>query len=204
MTVKTINGRGFASNTYILISGQDAAVVDPSADVSLIREALGGARLSMILLTHGHFDHILHLDSLRCSLGGEILIHREDARMICDPELNASAVFGYEFAALPVTAHIEGGQLLSFGREQIEVIHTPGHTRGSVCYLCGDSLICGDTLFSSGYGRYDLPGGDRRALFDSLKLLSERHDNPTVYPGHGGSCRLSDALIIRDIRSGQF
>ncbi len=196
MDIIKLNGVSYASNTYVLISGNDAAVVDPSVDVKTIKEAIGSAKLRYILLTHCHFDHILKLDSLRAETHAEVCIHAADAEMMKDPELNGSEFFGLDFAALGADRLLEDGEIINLGKEQIEVISTPGHTPGSVCYDCGDKLICGDTLFTSGYGRYDLPGGDANALFNSLKKLAERRDAPMIYPGHGASCALSDADVI--------
>ncbi len=204
MDIIKLAGRSFASNTYVLISGQDAAVVDPSADVKDIESALADAKLRYILLTHGHFDHILKLDSLRCRHRAEVCIHGGDSPMLSDPELNASEFFGYAFSALDADRILEDGDILLLGRERIEVISLPGHTEGSVCYDCGGALICGDTLFSSGYGRYDLPGGDQKKLFASLSLLASRNDDPIIYPGHGASCRLSCADAVSAIRQSNF
>ncbi len=200
MDIIKINGSSYASNTYVLISGSDAAVVDPSSDIKHIKDALGGAKLRYILLTHCHFDHILKLDSLRAETRAEVCIHKADADMIKDPTLNGSEFFGLDFSSLGADRLLEDGESILLGKETIEVISTPGHTPGSVCYDCGDKLICGDTLFSSGYGRYDLPGGDGNILFASLKKLADRCDNPLIHPGHGASCALSDADIIRAIR----
>ena len=204
MDIIKLNGISYASNTYVLISGSDAAIVDPSVDIKEINAVLGGAKIRYILLTHGHFDHILKLDSLRCETGAEVCIHQGDADMLKDPALNASEFFGLDFASLGADRILEDGEILTLGKESIEIISTPGHTPGSVCFDCGDKLICGDTLFTSGYGRYDLPGGDAKILFASLKKLADRNDNPMIYPGHGASCALSDADVIRAIRYQNF
>lgn len=204
MDIIKLNGVSYASNTYVLISGADAAVVDPSVDIQDIKMALGSSKLRYILLTHCHFDHILKLDSLRAETRAEVCIHADDAEMLKDPELNGSEFFGLEFASLGADRLLEDGEIIALGKEKIEVISTPGHTPGSVCYDCGNILVCGDTLFTSGYGRYDLPGGDPRALYNSLHKLASRNDDPTIYPGHGASCALSDADVIRAIRHQSF
>lgn len=204
MQIKKLNGRGFASNTYAVISGTDAAVVDPAAEVSEILNAIYGAKLRYILLTHGHFDHILKLDSLKRETGAEICIHRADANMLGDPELNASGFFCMDFAALGADLLLEDGDELALGRDMIKVISSPGHTPGSVCFECSSGLICGDTLFASGYGRYDLPGGDPQLLFSSLAMLAARNDDPIIYPGHGTACKLSASEVISAIRNNNY
>ena len=204
MDIIKLNGLSYASNTYVLISEGDAAVVDPSADIKDIKSAIGEAKLRYILLTHCHFDHILKLDSLRAETRAEVCIHKADADMMKDPTLNGSEFFGLNFASLGADRILDNGEIIPLGKETIEVISTPGHTPGSVCYDCGNDLICGDTLFTSGYGRYDLPGGDGNILFASLKMLADRRDNPMIHPGHGASCALSDADVIRAIRYTNF
>lgn len=202
MKVFTLGARSFHSNTYILSNRLEAAVVDPSAPLGEIDAVLKENYLTLryILLTHAHFDHFMTLDSLRCTTKAPLYIHKADASALADSELNASAAFGMEYYALSADELLSDGDTLPLGGERIEVISTPGHTQGSVCYLSGDVLVTGDTLFESGYGRYDLPGGDGAALLSSLKLLSARRDDPTIYPGHGGSCKLSNADIIRHLR----
>ena len=131
MDIIKLDNRGFASNTYILVSGQDTAVVDPSAPLSEIKAGLGSLKLRYILLPHGHFDHILTLDSLRASYKCEVLIHENDAKMLTDPSINASEIFGMEFASLGADEVISDGDIISLGKEKIKVISTPGHTPGS-------------------------------------------------------------------------
>ena len=192
----------WGSNCYLLVSeasdGQkQAAVVDPSADARDIVKALErlGARLSFILLTHGHFDHVMALDHLRDISGVPAYIHKDDAEMLPDGEKNAySFFFGADRRWRPAERLLEDGDELILGNERIKVISTPGHSKGSICLHCGSFLLTGDTLFANGYGRYDLHGGDRARLFESLSALRGLDQGLTIYPGHGDSARLGDAL----------
>jgi glyoxylase-like metal-dependent hydrolase (beta-lactamase superfamily II) len=196
-----LNGAGFASNTYVLTSGNEAAVVDPSADLNSILNAAAERKIRYILLTHGHFDHLLSLGELEDETSAEILIHKADLAMPQDPSLNASQAFGMSMSFIAPTRGLSDGEILKLGDETIRLISTPGHTPGSACYECGDMLVCGDTLFANSYGRYDLPGGDARVLFSSLKKLAEIDSEFVIHPGHGASCDLSDADIIRVLRN---
>ena len=192
----------FASNCYLLVANGEAAVVDPSADVKSISDALAshGAHLRYILLTHGHFDHILTLDELREKFGVPAYIHQGDAEMLGDSDKNA---FRYFFGSSRTWRQAEealvDGTDLTLGGEPIRVLHTPGHSKGSVCFLCNETfLITGDTLFDGNVGRYDLWGGDAYALWDSLYKLRALPSSLTIYPGHGGCASLGtslDALI---------
>ncbi len=194
-------GKYGASNTYILKSGKEAAVVDPSAPLDIILSELSGCELKYILLTHGHFDHVFTLDELRDATGAEAFIHSADITLPLDGELNASSLF-LETAQVARTPEntLKGSDILPLGEETVKVIHTPGHTKGSVCFDCGDKLVTGDTLFDLGYGRYDLPGGDPYELAASLRMLAAREDDPVIYPGHGYSCPLSQADFVIHFR----
>ena len=197
MRIVTVKPDSFGANTYLLISGNEALVVDPSVSVSSIqRSALQeGAEISGILLTHGHFDHIISLDTLRDATGVDAYIHERDAEMLSDGEKNAFyTFFGRDRSYRPAERLLTDRSVIRLGDEEIRVIHTPGHTPGSLCYLCGDHLITGDTLFAQSYGRCDLWGGDIQLMRSSLERLSHLPKSTIIYPGHGESARLCDAL----------
>ncbi len=188
----------FGSNCYLLFNGDKAAVVDPSADADVIlqKAAEKGATLQYILLTHGHFDHICSLDTLREKTGVPAYIHTGDADMPEDAYKNAFFTFFGQMRTYraPEKTLVEG-DILTLGTEQIRVLHTPGHTEGSVCYLCGENiLITGDTLFDRGFGRYDLYGGDPSKLRRSLQRLSTLDHSLIIYAGHGCPTDLGDAV----------
>ena len=198
MKILSICPESFAANTYALISGEHAIIVDPSVSVEAITSAVEaeGAGIETIILTHGHFDHIMSIDTLRRATGARVMIHRDDAEMLTDAHKNAYATFtGQSFVIGEADVVIKEGDTIPLGDELITVIHTPGHTRGSVCYDTGDCLITGDTIFAEGFGRYDLYGGDIGALKQSIKRLTEmaQAQSRWIYPGHGGTSTLRQA-----------
>ena len=198
MKIRSICPDSFASNCYLLIEGDKALVVDPSVPTRAISSALTaeGARCVGILLTHGHFDHILSLDECRDAYpDAPVYLHSQDAELLSDGQKNAFALFfGQDRAWRPADHLLTKDEIILLGDNRIKVLHTPGHTRGSVCYLCGDDLITGDTIFQSGYGRYDLYGGDYASLCSSLRSLTELSPTLRIHPGHGPTALLGDAL----------
>ena len=197
MKIVPICSDSYGANTYLLASCKEAFIVDPTVSVGAMLRAVEkeNAVLKGILLTHGHFDHLFSLDPLRKDTGVCAYIHQNDAIMLTDGKKNAFFdFFGKERTYAPAEHLLLGGELLSLGNEKIEVIHTPGHTQGSVCYRCGDILVTGDTLFANTYGRCDLYGGDLAQMRESLQRLATLCGNITVYPGHGESEKLNQAL----------
>ena len=185
------------TNCYLLTdeaSGESAAVDCAlfDADYQALLEKAGVTSLKYILLTHGHFDHISGVKRLKDACGGEICIHGEDAACLTDPKksLNSYTRFAALEPAAPDVIVGEGSELF-LGGTKITVMHTPGHTRGSVCFLTEGKLFCGDTLFRLSMGRTDLPGGNTRTLLASLARLSELEGEYDVYPGHGETTTLS-------------
>lgn len=198
MEIITLPTMGFASNCYIVHNGQEAFVVDPSISEKKILTKLEEKGLSLkgILLTHGHFDHIFCAQELRDETGTPLYIHEFDAEMLTDSSKNAYRTFtGNDFTIQKAEFLLKDGDTITLGDEQIKVLHTPGHTKGSVCFDTGDSLISGDTIFAEGFGRYDLYGGDINALKNSLDMLMKMADseNRWLYSGHGNSSTLRQA-----------
>ena len=197
MRIRNLCRGGWASNCYLVSQGTDAVVIDPSSPAAEITALLADAGLTLrgILLTHGHFDHILSLDTLRDATGAPAYLHREDGDFPADPEKSCYLGFlGRDVRHRGTEVLLEGDEVLTFGSLTFRVLHTPGHTGGSVCYRCGDALFTGDTIFAEGYGRTDLPGGSWATLRDSLALLAGmQKEGLTIYPGHGPSCPLAEA-----------
>lgn len=177
---------GFTANTYLLRdrATRKTLVIDPGADEAALG-ILGAFAPEAILLTHAHFDHALIAPELRAQCGAKILLGALDAPLFCDPVKNASV----SFHARPLAATADGllseGDEIALGESVITVLHTPGHSPGSVSFRCGDILFSGDTLFADGVGRTDLFGGNERELENSLKRLLSFPSDTRVYPGHG-------------------
>ena len=185
MEIIALSITGFASNCFIVHNGKDAFVVDPSISEKKILATLDEKNLALkgILLTHGHFDHIFKLKELREQTGAPVYVHELDAEMLTDANKNAYRTFmGMDFTVGKADILLNDGDVIQLGDEVIKVIHTPGHTRGSVCYDTGDSLLSGDTIFAEGFGRYDLYGGDVNALKSSLQVLFKMAESENSLP----------------------
>ena len=188
---------GYESNSYLIVSNGEAALIDAGVSSEAVLSALSreGATLRYILLTHGHFDHTLNANDLRLKTGAKLLIHKDDEEMLTDASKSALLTFfGKNDTVGRADGVISDGDEIALGNEAITVLHTKGHSKGSVCYQIGDSLFTGDTLFKRGYGRFDLYGGDPSELLDSLKRLSTLDGGISIYPGHGESGAINDAI----------
>lgn len=188
---------GWEANSYLIINAQTAVLIDAGTPSKNILEALKkeNAELKYILLTHGHFDHTISADALRDATNALLAIHENDAEMLEDAHKNALYTFmGRNDTLKPADILLTDNHKTELEDETVTVIHTPGHSRGSVCYLIGNALFTGDTLFDGGYGRCDLYGGNFEQLCASLSSLKTLDRSVTIYPGHGTSTTLNKAL----------
>ncbi len=190
MNVKTVLTHLFYTNSYILSDPKtgECALVDPGEWTEELENAcreVGLDNIKYILLTHGHFDHIYGLDKAKELTDALIAISRQDAPMLQNTVQNASGLVGTRISCRSKPdVLLEDGDEIELGLLKIKVIATPGHTKGSVCFLCGDVLISGDTMFNCGNGRTDLYGGDDHELMMSFRKLAALPDECKVYPGH--------------------
>ncbi len=176
--------------SYILLCGEtrEAAVVDPDINIGEIVRILreNDATARTILLTHCHFDHVSSSDDLRALTGAETAIHTLDIPGLSDPMVNMSGPFRMpRITGRVIDVQLSEGDVLQVGNVPVKVLHTPGHTPGSCCFLAGKDLLSGDTIFRGAYGNTGFPGGDMGALMLSAARLLSLDADITIWPGHG-------------------
>jgi len=192
-----------ATNVHVLADprSREAIAIDTAIpSLAWIAEELAARdwTLKLIVSTHGHWDHTGDNAAVAAHTGADIAVHALDRERLIDPQ----PLFApFEIPpSVPAVELAEGG-LIHFGEVRLRVLHTPGHTEGSVCLLAEDEglLYSGDTLFAGGWGRVDLPGGDQAAMVDSLARLSGLEDHIGVFPGHGGATTIGRERALLEL-----
>jgi glyoxylase-like metal-dependent hydrolase (beta-lactamase superfamily II) len=185
-----------AANCHLLfLDAQHVVAVDIGDDANKLLEVLSQQQLTLtkILLTHGHYDHIAGVQAVQAATGAPVYLHTLDAPMLSDPRKNLALWLAPEVEFFPLTDYhtVEDGDCIHDGDAQITVLHTPGHTQGSVCYQWEDALFTGDTLFHLSRGRTDFPGGSDRQMLESFRRLKALEGDYRVYPGHDAATTLA-------------
>lgn len=187
------------TDCYILKSGEEMVVIDPGGDGVRILNKVNelGGKVKFVINTHGHIDHIAANGEVVEATGAEVLIHQLDARMLAMPEINLSMMMGMEINSPKPSRLLVEGDILVVGEERLNVLHTPGHTPGSICLLGEGYAFTGDTLFLDSIGRVDLPGGSELQMQNSLVRLERLLKRETMlYPGHGPTGSFGRALLV--------
>ncbi len=188
MIIKPVIVGWLRTNCYLLGDEQTktCAVIDPGQKADQILAAIAelGYEVKMILLTHGHYDHVMAVPRLAAATGAKVYIHKKDQWLLeCDEVLRyGTRAEGYTVPH--VDGYLEEGMVLELGSLKIRVLHTPGHTAGCCTLLCEDAMFSGDTLFQDCCGRTDLETGSMEDMMQSLKRLALLEGNRRVFPGH--------------------
>lgn len=189
--IKINAGAIMGENCYIIQdeNTKETMIIDPGNVPESLTQMLDAmnVKVKYILLTHCHGDHIGGVIRIKQKYGGQILIHREDAVGLKDVNINLSTHIGLEPVIIEEDARIDDGDLLHIGELEFKVIHTPGHTSGSICLYCEKEkmLFSGDTLFRGSWGRIDLPTSSFEDIINSItNKLINLPENTIVYPGH--------------------
>jgi len=191
----------FGENCY-LIRRRDttaALVVDPGLQLDRVERQLREERLTLerILVTHGHIDHVGGVPALHQETGAPIAMHPDDLAILDWEQLGRLPFIPRGFAPFVIGLALSHGMNLTFQDLRLRVLHTPGHTEGSVCFLFGLDCFAGDTLFQRGIGRTDLPGGDMRKIVFSIREVLYRLPSKTVvYPGHGPRTTIEEEMLL--------
>jgi hydroxyacylglutathione hydrolase len=191
----------FGENCFV-IRRRDTAValvVDPGLQVEQVRQQLRreGLQVERILVTHGHIDHVGGIPRLQAETGAPIAMHLDDIAILDWEHFAQLPFLPPGFAPFTIDLPLEPGMTLAFQDLSLKVLHTPGHTQGSVCFLFGLDCFAGDTLFQRGIGRTDLPGGDiRKIVFSIRNVLYALPPKTVVYPGHGPSTTIEEEKLL--------
>ena len=185
INIKTLALGAYQTNTYLVWeeTSPTCVVIDPGYEPDTILDEAKklGKEITAVLLTHGHFDHVGGVRELAAETGCPVYLH--EAELSMPPQMTAGPLF--------YTNTYGEGDFVEAAGLSFKVLHTPGHTPGSVCLLCENAMFSGDTLFWGSCGRTDLPGGSWATIRKSLLRLADLSGDYDVYPGHGDATTLS-------------
>ncbi|MCM1271849.1 MAG: MBL fold metallo-hydrolase [Ruminococcus flavefaciens] len=188
MKIHTLNLGELRSNCYVVETAPGRCIiVDLGGDADYLMNflKLNKLKLTKILLTHGHFDHIGGVEEVRRLTRAEVFIHLNDSEMLTSEKFSLASGMSYDpFIPVTLWTAVEEDAIIQDGELSFKVIHTPGHSGGSVCYICEDVIFSGDTLFNRSIGRTDFLGSNPIDMKKSLKKLSLLEGDYKVLPGH--------------------
>lgn len=207
MILKTLKLRiehlNLITNCYVVMDEEtkEAMVIDPGAEPKKIIEMLDilGAKLKYIFLTHCHADHIGAINDVKQVKGGKILVSREDSQGLYDETISLTYYAETPNPELEADSRVDDGDLIHLGNLEFKVIATPGHTKGGLCLYCKNEgmIFTGDTIFSSTWGRTDLPTGSLEDIMNSIiQKILVLPDDTIMYPGHGKSTLIKEEKPI--------
>lgn len=197
MIVKNATFGNIQNNCYLVVDEKTncSALVDCTECSQKMFDFIGDSDLKYIFLTHGHFDHITGVKGVKEKYGARVVISHEDAPMLSSAKLSLAAFCGGEQNIVEPDILVSDGDVVKLNDIEFKVISTPGHTKGGVCYLVGDYIFTGDTLFFCSCGRTDFPGGSSQEIIASLKKIAALDGDLKVMPGHD---RLSNLNFERE------
>lgn len=200
MKLKIFDENIYAINTYLIYNDEtkNAIAIDPGlngrAIISFVEE--NGLNLKYFLITHGHGDHIADLEMLTERFNIPIYIHEDDADYLENADVRLWEMFRKKSGKIKNYTTFKEGKEFELDGHIFKTLHTPGHTRGGICYYDDEAVFTGDTLFSGTIGRTDFPGGDYDEILRSLAKIAKLDNNLIIYPGHGPKSKISRELII--------
>lgn len=196
MIVKRFIVGEYSTNSYLVISNNEAVLIDLGGDPSSVIQYIleNKIKLKAVYATHGHFDHVIGVQKLKEVFKVHFHLHENDLGLLRRDERTKD---------IEVDSFVKENDEIKIGDETLKVIETPGHTLGSVCYLFNEGIFTGDTLFNGSIGRYDL-GGNKEMLKKSINKIMQLDDTLTVYPGHGFFTTLGYEKLTNPFINGEF
>lgn len=191
----------FGTNSYIVWDEKslEAIIIDPASNSDVFKTFISkeNLKLKYLINTHGHLDHIGGNAHIKSQFDIPLIIHKDDADMLFNPNLNLSIAVGKKIISPRANILVSGDESNYFiGKHKIKFIHTPGHTKGSMCVLIDNTLISGDTLFYESIGRTDLPGASYDEIASSIKSkLFVLPDSTLILPGHGNTTSIENEKV---------
>lgn len=199
MEIKRLLPKTFGANCYLINYHKQSIIIDPSVSLDIIRHELDDNQLVGVLLTHGHFDHILSLEEILNYYHVPVFLHLKAITKLENAKKNYSLLTAKKIAIkmdnYSVITVRQSDELTILPGLKIKVFETPGHTDCSVCYLIGDNLFTGDTLFKGTVGRTDLYSGSQELLITSLELFKSLPGHIKIFPGHEEETTIKDEKI---------